>query len=76
MPRDQLKKEVAAGKNPLNENNTFWLDSSGKKANFIRDSYSTLHVTDIASGITVPEGGRRYDCRSTARRLPYIPPNK
>ena len=53
MPRDQLKKEVAAGKNPLNENNTFWLDSSGKKGNFIRDSYSTLHVTDIASGITV-----------------------
>lgn len=53
MPRDQLKKEVAAGKNPLNENNTFWLDSSGKKGNFIRDTYSTLHVTDIASGITV-----------------------
>ncbi|MDO4591163.1 MAG: FctA domain-containing protein [Slackia sp.] len=46
------RDELAAGKK-MTDANTFWLESLGKKGNFIRKSYASLHVTDVSSGFAV-----------------------
>lgn len=53
MNRTALEKLIASGQNPITKDNAHFLDSTGTKDNFRRESYATLHVTDTMNGLAV-----------------------
>ena len=53
MERTALEKRIASGQNPITKDNAHFLDSTGAKGNFRRESYATLHVTDTMNGLAV-----------------------
>ncbi len=44
---------IASGHDPITKDNAHFLDSTGAKGNFKRESYATLHVTDTINGLAV-----------------------
>lgn len=53
MDRTALEKRIASGRDPITKGNAHFLDSTGAKGNFRRESYATLHVTDTMNGLAV-----------------------
>ena len=53
MDRTALEKLIASGHDPITKDNAHFLDSTGAKGNFKRESYATLHVTDTINGLAV-----------------------
>lgn len=53
MDRTALEKLIASGRDPITKGNAHFLDSTGAKGNFKRESYETLHVTDTINGLAV-----------------------
>lgn len=53
MDRTALEKRIASGHDPITKDNAHFLDSTGAKGNFRRESYATLHVTDTMNGLAV-----------------------
>ena len=53
MDRTALEKLIASGRDPITKDNAHFLDSTGAKGNFKRESYATLHVTDTINGLAV-----------------------
>ena len=53
MDRTALEKLIASGRDPITKGNAHFLDSTGAKGNFNRESYETLHVTDTINGLAV-----------------------
>lgn len=53
MDRTALEKLIASGRDPITKGNAHFLDSTGAKGNFKRESYATLHVTDTINGLAV-----------------------
>lgn len=53
MDRTTLEKRIASGRDPITKGNAHFLDSTGAKGNFRRESYATLHVTDTMNGLAV-----------------------
>lgn len=53
MDRTDLEKRIASGLDPITKDNAHFLDSTGAKGNFKRESYATLHVTDAINGLAV-----------------------
>ena len=53
MDRTALEKLIASGHDPITKDNAHFLDSTGAKGNFRRESYATLHVTDTMNGLAV-----------------------
>ncbi len=53
MDRASLESLIASGHDPITKDNAHFLDSTGAKGNFKRESYATLHVTDTINGLAV-----------------------
>lgn len=52
MTPSEISAAIERGEHPIGTH-VIRLDSTGKGKNFTRESYATLHVTDVADGLTV-----------------------